>query len=118
MRLEGNSNSFEHRSKIKEKRPSVQRSLWSGLRVSAGKTTECCFYKRCETKQGVSQAEDLRRRRLTTMRLEGNSNSFEHRFKIKEKRPSFNGLFGADYGLAQEKQLSVVFTSGVRQSKE
>ena len=101
MRLEGNSNSFEHRSEIKRKKTVFQRSLWSGLRVSAGKTTECCFYKRCETKQGVSQAADLRRRSLTTMRLEWISNSFEPRAKIKnnlgEPRLSvWSGLRGSN----------------------
>ena len=60
-------------------------------RVSAEKTTECCFFKRCETKQEARQAVDLRRRRLATMRLEG---------------------------LVKKKQLSVVFSNGVRQSKE
>ena len=50
--------------------------LWSGLRVSDIKTTECCFYERCSTKQGERRVGDLRRRRLTTMRLEWNSNEF------------------------------------------
>ena len=58
----------------KNKSTSLEVLLWSGLRVSAEKTTECCFFKRCETKQGARQAADLRRRRLATMRLEGISN--------------------------------------------
>ena len=48
---------------------------WSGLRVSEAKTTDCCLSERCETKQGERRAVDLRRRWLTTMRLEWNSNS-------------------------------------------
>ena len=36
--------------------------FWSGLRVSEMKTTECCFYERCETKQGARRAGGLRRR--------------------------------------------------------
>ena len=44
--------------------------FWSGLRVSEIKTTECCFYEWCSTKQGVSRVGDLQRRWLTTMRLE------------------------------------------------
>ena len=62
-------------------------------RVSAVKTTECCFCKRCSTKQGVTRAADLRRRCVATMRLEGNSNLFEPRI-AKIKSLGFNrGLF-------------------------
>ena len=45
----------------------IERSSW----VSDKKTTDCCFFEAKETKQGVSRATDLRRRRLTTMRLDG-----------------------------------------------
>ena len=41
--------------------------------VSEAKITECCFCERCPTKQGENLAADLRRRRLSTMRL-GRSN--------------------------------------------
>ena len=36
--------------------------VWSGLRVSEAKTTNCCFCERCETKQGARQGGDSRRR--------------------------------------------------------
>ncbi len=84
MRLEGNSNSFEPKMKIKKHLELTKCFAQSGLGVSAAKTTECCFCKRCETKQGVSRGADLRSRRLTTMRLEGNSNLFEPKMKIKK----------------------------------
>ena len=45
----------------------IERKSW----VSDKKTTDCCFFEAKETKQGVSRAVDLRRRQLTTMRLDG-----------------------------------------------
>ena len=39
--------------------------------VSEAKIIDNCFCERCPTKQGVIGAVDLRRRQLTTMRLEG-----------------------------------------------
>ena len=45
----------------------IERKSW----VSDKKTTVCCFFEAKETKQGVSRATDLRRRQLTTMRLDG-----------------------------------------------
>ena len=44
---------------VKEKALLNECFHWSGLRVSEIKTTECCFYERCETKQGV-EGESLR----------------------------------------------------------
>ena len=61
--------------------------------------SECCFFEGCETKQGVRRAVDLRRRRLTTMRLEWNSNLFEPREVTKKKKAlPTKCFFGADYG--------------------
>ena len=44
--------------KTKIKAPRILEMLfWSGLRVSEIKTTKCCFYERCSTKQGERRGE-------------------------------------------------------------
>ena len=96
MRLEWNSNSFEPHDKNK-KDTRNECPIRSGLRVSAEKTIEYRFFKRCSTKQGVDGAKDLRRRLSMTMRLEWNSNLFEPQKKTK-KDTRKSVLSGADYG--------------------
>ena len=56
--------------------------------VSEQKTIEYCFLERCPTKQGVTRAEDLRRRRATTMRL-GRSNPGPTAYRLR-----YIALFG------------------------
>ena len=50
--------------------------------VSEQKIIDNCFLERCPTKQGVTRAADLRRRRATTMRL-GRSNPGPTAYRLR-----------------------------------
>ena len=74
--------------------------------VSEQKIIDNCFLERCPTKQGVTRAEDLRRRRARTMRL-GRSKPVRCR-----KRIFRDMLLGRLKPVRCRKHLQGIFCSG------